>query len=366
MLEQFKVLENLSKSQIEALAEICEQKNYPPDVFLFHEEEEGKEIYFLMSGTVGVYKVDPNTQTSLKFTELPAGQSIGELSFADLSPRSCSVKTETDVTVSVLDRQKLIKNLPKHQQIIKIVNQNIARQTQESLRSLNNRHAFSLQKQIEEFKERGKLSHFLFILILGFFMVISLEEFAEDFLPERTIAESTVFHWIYLIVGGIIPAILLFLKVDFPFRKVFAIKENFKKSLLDGLIFSTLGVAVIFGACVVLHPIFPEEEFLPSFLSISFSATTLFYAFHSYLQQFFRATIQLLIQRFLLDRKGYISVIVTALVFAIVHATYGFESMVVTLIIGTVFGLIYRRTYNLLGVSIVHFVLGSVYFHMGR
>jgi membrane protease YdiL (CAAX protease family) len=184
--------------------------------------------------------------------------------------------------------------------------------------------------------------------------------------PDRSLAESTLFHWIYLIVVGFIPAILLFVKVDVPFKKLLNIRANFIKSLLDGLIFSAVGVASIFILCAILHQIVPEENFLPSFLSMSFSVTTLFYFIHSYFQQFVRATVQTLVQRFLADTKGYLSVAITALAFGLVHAQYGFESMLVTLGVSVFFGLIYRRTDNLLGVSLVHFVLGSVYFHMGR
>jgi membrane protease YdiL (CAAX protease family) len=99
---------------------------------------------------------------------------------------------------------------------------------------------------------------------------------------------------------------------------------------------------------------------------MSFSIASLFYIIHSYIQQFFRAIIQTLVQRFLLDPKGYISVIFTALAFSIVHANYGFESMIVTLIVCIFFGLIYKRTYNLLGVTLVHFILGLIYFNLSQ
>ncbi|MEA5472105.1 cyclic nucleotide-binding domain-containing protein [Spirulina sp. 06S082] len=364
-LEQFKILEKLSESQLNSIESLCEEKTYQPGEFLFQEGEEQDKVYFLLSGTVGVYKTDLNTETDFKFTEISAGNILGEISLVDVHIKGFTVKAETEITVYGLSKQKLIAQIPQHQKILDRLNPTIIQQTLGYIQTLSDRYATAMQKQVEDLKERDKLSHFLFLLIFGFFLAISLEEFVDMF-PDRNLAESTLFHWVYLIIVGFIPAILLFVKVDVPFKKLIDIKTNFIKSVLDGLIFSAVGVASIFVLCVVLHQIIPEENLLPSFLSMSFSVTTLFYFIHSYFQQFVRATVQTLVQRFLVDNKGYISVAVTALAFGIVHAQYGFESMIVTLGVSIFFGLIYRRTYNLLGVSIVHFVLGSVYFHMGR
>ncbi len=365
MLRKFALLENLDSSQLEQLGNICDRRIYQPQEFLFLEEEKEDIIYFLVSGTVGLYRSDSVTHKSLKFKEMSSGESLGEMSFVDSSPRSCSVKAETEVVALLLSRQKLIDNIPQHQDILNIFNETINYQINEHLRTLTDHHILALQQQIEDLKEREKLSHFLFLLIFGFFTAIAFAEFLKV-VPDNSAAESTFFHWIYLIIVGLLPAILLFIKVDIPFKKLLNIQKGFTKSLLDGLIFSAVSVIVIFVLCVILNPIFPEKNFLQNFLSMSFPIATLFYFIHSYIQQFLRAIVQVLIQRFLLDRKGYISVMLTALSFGIVHAQYGFESMMVTFIVSIFFGLIYRRTYNLLGVSMVHFVLGSIYFHMGQ
>ncbi|MEA5472106.1 cyclic nucleotide-binding domain-containing protein [Spirulina sp. 06S082] len=365
MIEEFTLLENLSQSQLEQLESTCRKRNYKPEQFLFFEGEKQDEIYFLISGIVGLYKIDQNTQQQLKFKEMSAGQSLGEMAFVDESPRSCSVKAETEVTAYILSKQRVIDTIPEHQKILNILYLTITKQVNDHLRSLSDRHVMTLQKQIEELEERNRSGYFLFLLVFGFFLAIILAEFT-DFVPDRSIAETTLFNWIYLIIVGLVPAILLFLKIDFPFRKVVNIKKNLKKSLIDGIIFSGLGVGVIFGVCVALNPVFPEAKLLDNFLTMSFAITSLFYILHSYIQEFFRAVIQTLVQRFLLDRKGYNSVILTALAFSIVHANYGFEAMMVTLIASIIFGLVYRRTYNLIGVTIVHFVLGLVYFQLSQ
>ncbi|MGK7926843.1 MAG: cyclic nucleotide-binding domain-containing protein [Spirulina sp.] len=365
MLEQFNLLENFSQSQLEQLENLCEKQTYQPEEFLFQEEEEQDEIYFLISGTVGLYKIDPNTKKNLKFKEMEAEQSLGEMSFIDDAPRSCSVKAETEVIAYRLSKQRVIDTIPNYQEILNIFNQTINRQVNEHLRSLSDRHVMTLQKRIEELEERNRLSHFLFLLVFGFFLAIAIEEFADIF-PNRSIASTTLFNWIYMVLVGILPGVLLFLKVNVPFKKVLDIRKDFKKSFLDGVIVSSLGVAFIFGLCFLLNPIIPDQQLLHKFLTMSFPLTSLFYLIHSYIQEFLRAIIQTLVQRFLLDRNGYISVFLTALVFSLVHANYGFESMIVTLIASIIFGLVYRRTYNLIGVTIVHFVLGLVYFNLSQ
>jgi CRP-like cAMP-binding protein len=163
MLQKFKLLENFSESQLEQLENICKKIIYKPKKFLFHEEEERDEIYFLISGTVGLYKIDPNTQNHLKFKEMSAGQSLGEMSFIDESPRSCSVKAETEVIAYILSKQRLIDTIPEYQQILNQLYLNINYQVNENLRSLSDRHIMTLQKQIEELEERNRSGYFLLL-----------------------------------------------------------------------------------------------------------------------------------------------------------------------------------------------------------
>jgi len=88
------------------------------------------------------------------------------------------------------------------------------------------------------------------------------------------------------------------------------------------------------------------------------------YLVHSFLQEFVRATVQISIQRFFEQSKTSYAIILTALLFANVHSHFGLEAVLVTLVASIIFGWIYSRTYNLIGVSIVHFFAGWMAFNL--
>jgi CRP-like cAMP-binding protein len=169
MLEQFKVLEKLSESQFKEIESLCESKTYQPGEFIFREGEERDEIYFLLSGTVGLYKTDLNTQTEIEFTEMSAGDTFGEISLTDFHIKRFTIKAKTEITAYSLSRQKLIEQSPQHQEILEILNPTIVQQALGYIQTLSDRYATALQKQVEDLKERDKLSHFLFFTHLWLF-----------------------------------------------------------------------------------------------------------------------------------------------------------------------------------------------------
>ncbi|NEP43698.1 MAG: CPBP family intramembrane metalloprotease [Okeania sp. SIO2H7] len=133
-----------------------------------------------------------------------------------------------------------------------------------------------------------------------------------------------------------------------------------KKSLVDGAIFSFAGVLIIFCLSWLIDTIAPGYELTQKFLNISLPPIWLTYIFHCYLQELVRAISQVSLEKFLLDEKGYYAIFISSVVFAIFHVHLGFIAMVITMIAGNIFGFIYSRTYNLAGVTLVHFILGFV------
>jgi CRP-like cAMP-binding protein/membrane protease YdiL (CAAX protease family) len=366
MLSKFKLLSKMNPSQVAQIESLCEIVNYNVGDFLFHENEQQDTIYFIVSGILGLYKNSADSQEILKFKEIPSGHTVGEMAFVDRSPRSCSVKAETKVVAYLLSRQRIIDSVPHHAEILNAISIASNRIVNDHLRLLSDEYAMSLEKQIEELKERNLLGYFFLMMLFGLFLAAIFDEFLETFFPDQSIASTPLFSWIYLLGVGVLPFCLLVLKIDFPVKYVLDIRREAKQSLMDGIIFSSLGISLFIGACVFLNPIFPDQDFLYRLLRIQLSFAAFFYLFHSYIQEFFRAIVQILLQRFMLDKNGYVSVFLVALIFSMVHASYGFEFMVVTFAASVIFGLVYRRTYNLLGVTLLHFTLGFIFINFGQ
>ena len=103
---------------------------------------------------------------------------------------------------------------------------------------------------------------------------------------------------------------------------------------------------------------FSWSQFNKQVLECFFSITSLFYLSNAFLQQFIRAIAQVSLQKFIQDKKGYYAILMSSFVFSIMHAHIGVVLIVITVFASYIFGLIFSRTYNLVGVTLVHFILG--------
>ncbi|MGK7926844.1 MAG: cyclic nucleotide-binding domain-containing protein [Spirulina sp.] len=368
MLENFSLLENLSPKMIAEIEESCEIKTYKLGESLIREGDETTEIYFLISGQVALYKIEPKTGNNLKFKEQSVGDSFGEMSFIDDSPRSCSVEAMEDTEVYVLFKDRLLKKAADAGEIINCFNQNVARQVNDRLRYLSDRYIVSLQKQIHRLEERNYYgSFFIFTGIYTGLMSLSQVVLSEVF-------PNYQFNLMSLMLASLIalailagPCFWIVKKFKIPFKKLGVTKKRLKKSLLDGVILSIIGVLGILGIAGILDLIYPNGQLLALFwkpLASVVDITSIakwIYLPHSYVQEFvFRGVMLTSIKEFLSDKRGIFSVLLAAFFFGINHAPMGLFTIIGTFIGGVILGAIYLRTRNLVGVTILHYIFGSI------
>ncbi|MBP0000113.1 MAG: cyclic nucleotide-binding domain-containing protein [Cyanobacteria bacterium SID2] len=367
MLEKFTILRNLNEKQIVEIEKFCEVRAYNPGDSICREGEVSDELYFLISGQVNLYKIEENTQNNLKFKEMSEGESFGEMSFVDGSPRSCSIEAATPNTkVGVLPKQKFIDGAPDAFEIMSSIGGAITQQVSDHLRTLSDRHIGTLQKQINELQERNHFASFLFLILLCLFLVTSVNAAIADFFPDYNPQTSLPFLVGYLIVVVMIPFLLGRSHVRLSFGEIGVTTRNFQKSLLDGIVFSIVGTLVFWVIAVVLDLIFPEAQLSSKIWTWPGAPIVLLiYLFHSYVQELLRGTVQLSIENFISNRKGMSAILITALLFGMFHVPYGTQAILLTLVGSIIFGFVYKRTYNLLGVSIVHFIFGVLLINMG-
>ncbi len=364
MLKNFSLLENLSPDMIAEIEESCELKTYKQGESLIREGDETTEIYFLISGQVALYKIEPKTGKNLKFKEQSVGDSFGEMSFIDDSPRSCSVEAVEDAEVYVLSKDRLLKNAKDAREIINCFNQNVARQVNDRLRYLSDRYIVSLQKQIHQLEERNYYG-FLFIFTGVYTGLTSLSQVVLNGVFSNYQYDLTIASVIALLIV-LLPCFWIVRKFKIPFKKLGVTKKRIKKSLVDGVIFSLIGLLGILGIAGVLDLIDPNGQVLAlvlkplTSLKLSSIAAWIYWP-HSYAQEFvFRGVMLISIKEFLSDKRGIFSVLLAAFFFGINHAPLGLWAIIATFIGGVVLGAIYLRTRNLAGVTIIHYIFGYV------
>ena len=371
MLENFGLLVNLNERQRQELEDICDRRIYYKGDVLFREGDYTDDIYFLISGQVGLYKTEANTQNEIQFKDMSEGQSFGEMSFADGSPRSCSIKAASDeVKVFVLSKQKLIAYVPDSIPILNILSATINNQVSDYLRYLSDQHTSTLQQKIDELQVRNAFGHFFMFLLICLSAITGLNALLKDIFSELDVY-STLFNVVYIIVVVLLPVVLGLQKTQLAFGKIAFTTQKLKKSLLDGVIFGCLGILLTFGALALvdaipaLDKLVPGENLVGRFLTWSLTgARMLIYFASCYLQQLMRAVVQVTLQKFLLDERGFYAVALCALIFGMCHAPYGIYGITITLVASYIFGLVYIRTYNLLGVTLFHFVMGAIAVNM--
>lgn len=85
-----------------------------PNQYLIREGEESTEMYYVKSGTLGVYKRKGDQE--FQIGTIISGELVGEMSFLDKNPRSASVKAMGECVLVVVPLEKLehtLSSMPK-------------------------------------------------------------------------------------------------------------------------------------------------------------------------------------------------------------------------------------------------------------
>lgn len=144
---------------------------------------------------------------------------------------------------------------------------------------------------------------------------------------------------------------------------------NLKKNIKEGLLFSFLitVIMLIIRFLMIRHgEIFFSWKSLETFSRLQFYLYVCTYPFHCYLQEFVaRGVLQGLTQRFFSENHFMFPVFLVSFLFCAAHIRISLLFGGLTFIISTLFGYIYYRHKNLLGVSIVHFITGLLALALG-
>jgi CRP-like cAMP-binding protein len=131
-----------------------QMRSLKPGEVLFEEGTQGRELFIIQDGKVGIYKDTPDGRVELAIVE--QGGIIGEMSLLDNLPRSATVQAIGPCKVLVINQasfEKIMQDIPVWlQSIIKIV---VSR-----LRDANKR----VDQSVLRDKERG-LAHLLLLLL---------------------------------------------------------------------------------------------------------------------------------------------------------------------------------------------------------
>lgn len=124
---------SLDATEIRRLDQRCTWKRYSPAESIVEQEEDGDQVYFVITGGVRVMLQSPDRDVI--FTDLQPGAFFGELSVIDGKPRSASVTALYNTLIAGLPGSVFLDTIYSHPDVCR----RILRIMAERLRSVNNR-----------------------------------------------------------------------------------------------------------------------------------------------------------------------------------------------------------------------------------
>jgi CRP/FNR family transcriptional regulator, cyclic AMP receptor protein len=111
-LKQSDIFYQFTPTQLELVANICQEANFQKDDLIFRENSGSKELYIIVQGEVDIF-VNPSLVGSFDMNTIIAtlrrGQNFGEVALVDEGLRSASAcASQKDTRLLIIPRDKLI------------------------------------------------------------------------------------------------------------------------------------------------------------------------------------------------------------------------------------------------------------------
>ena len=136
LLRSVALFSGLHDRELEAVAGICQQKDFPAGSVIIKQGEMGHELYIIQKGQVDIVVMGgPAPETPV--VVLGKGQIMGEMSLLDMGYRSATARAATPTTVQIVKRPEFIDLCDRDHYIGYQVMRNLAADLSFKLRQRN-------------------------------------------------------------------------------------------------------------------------------------------------------------------------------------------------------------------------------------
>jgi CRP-like cAMP-binding protein/membrane protease YdiL (CAAX protease family) len=349
-----------------ALRRVAVRRTIPAGEVILTEGECSSAFFLIEEGLITVYRISGDLDGDERsdrgervLTHLGPGEALGEMAVLDGLPRSASARAKTEVVLDEI-RPDDVLNQPEGEHLLADLRGGLGVAIVRKMRGQTDRHVAVLEREVESIRERQQFGRF-FLYAMGMMCIGTL---VNDVLARHVLhvnVYTTQFAWQYLALL-LLPSLVVMWRMGIPRREVGLTTLGLRRSLVEGVIISI----VVFALAIGLAEVLKAYDALPG-KPVPFEwAGMLSYFIHSLLQELVaRGFLQSSFQRFLGDRKGFGSIVLASLFFGMFHLHFGFTAVVLTIVTGLLFGMIYQRHRNLAGVTLVHFMSGVAAFWVG-
>jgi membrane protease YdiL (CAAX protease family) len=346
----FKGLSEAEKNAILETAEECYAK--AGDLVIAKDSRE-QSLLVLIEGEFQVIEEGESL-----FTIHP-GEFVGELGFSAQQKRSANVFATAFSKYLKIERTKLEK-IENSLHILSQLDRNTFDAFTSHFKSINTAYASSLKTRLRLAQERN---HYGTIFIL-FSFVASIALLTNHLLATSTdiSIHSVLFSWAYMILL-VAPLLTYCIYTKMPLKEIGLSALNLRKTIHDCLwiapsliflmVYAIPKLDAMFQWGLPLHPFALEK---PEWRNPA-------YALHSTLQEIVsRGIVLQSLLGFFGEQKKFLSLIISSVMFALLHIHFGLGLFFITFIGGLLFGSLYIRHRNIYGVAFIHSLLGLLFF----
>ena len=140
-LANMKLFEGLTAEGLERIAAIAGEESHPLGAFVFHEGEMGDKLYLILDGKVRISRELPGMGEEA-LAVLGAGESFGEMSLIDDTPRSADARVHERCRLLVITREAFEDLLFVHKDLAYEILWNFVKTLSGRLREANDKMAF--------------------------------------------------------------------------------------------------------------------------------------------------------------------------------------------------------------------------------
>jgi len=320
---------------------------------ILHEGSRNDRTYFLVSGSAAVSKRSAGGDERFSLIRLSAGEFFGELSFIDDSEASATVEATEDCVVYSIAKAGAT-SLPCYAKLLG----NISRSVVSRLRKTNEAHVRSLVAEAEHLSLRNKFGMFYIVTALVLSIGPGLPKLFR--IDEKLEYDFILGNWAMLLLVAL-PLFYFIHVMRMPVSAFGVTRLRWRRALVEAVLASAVLVPLVF---LVRKLTMDEGAVFASWAKLPVTGTAFWiyivtYFFHCALQEFTaRGILQGSLKIFLNGSHFAVPILVVSMMFGVGHLHLGLLSAFLTFAVSFVFGLVYYRHGSLLGVTLLHYVLG--------
>lgn len=365
-LKKSLMFQHLTDEQIYFILETSEEIHFSAGEYIIREGEKGNEVYLVIEGRMEISKRDESTGVQHHIHTMGIGETFGEQTLIDKSPRSASVKALENSKVLALNLLKL-SQLPEQKPLFAQLIINIAGKLSERLRKTSELTVKTLQAKLKAEEDRLEAGRFLFLML---FLLSAWVFIIAEMKNLTASAKMTSFITFPMIIILITVAIIHAKISSYPLSFFGLNFNNWKKNALEGVLYSIplLVFTTLLKWLFILYvPRFQHESVIvwhlykgrhvSPFLEIIMASL---YILLTPLQEFVaRGTLQSSIRNFLIEFRSPVwAIILSNTIFAAFHAHISGWYALGAFIGGCVWGWLYARQRSLVGPIVSHALVG--------